>query len=187
MTKMSGLVAILSDDGLSIAEIRDLGPELVDVKPGRAVPLIDVHPQLKSGEKEGENIITLAGDHAERTWSVVSLYSGEDVDAERERRIALPLTVQIPSTGEVFQINMDEKAQRNVAGLATSGIFFKSAAPSTTRQFRDYANKDHTITPDDMIAIGLQAAGRIEAIYQKSWAIKAITPIPADYADDSRW
>jgi len=183
--KLSGLVAILSDDGLSIAEIRDLGPEPVDVKPGRVVPLIDTHPVLKSGEKEGTETIVLNGDHADRTWSVVALYSGADVDVERERRIALPLGVNLPSGS--FRINMDPESQRNIQGLSTAGILLSSAAPGQKTTFRDYDNVNHDLLPSDLIQMGLQVMARIQAVYQKAWALKAISPIPADYADDSHW
>lgn len=71
--KLSGLVAILSDDGLSIAEIRDLGPEPVDVKPGRVLPLDNVEPNIPAGYKRGEPSYSIGADKVTRTWAVSKL------------------------------------------------------------------------------------------------------------------
>lgn len=117
--------------------------------------------------------------------SVVALYSGADVDVERERRIALPLGVALPSGS--FRINMDPESQRNIQGLSTAGILLSSAAPTQKTTFRDYDNVSHDLLPSDLVQMGLQVMARIQAVYQKAWALKAISPIPADYADDSHW
>lgn len=109
------------------------------------------------------------------------------VDAERERRIQEPWTVQMPSNGVVFQVNMDTESQRNIQGLSTIGIVLKTAAPMQATMFRDYANKVHALLPDDLISMGLQVAARIQAVYQKAWALKDNPPIPADFADDKYW
>lgn len=112
--------------------------------------------------------------------------TGAAVDAERERRIGFPLAVAVPS-GASFQINMDPASQRNIQGLSTVGMILKEQAPTQTTSFRDFANVTHDLLPDDLIAMGLQAAARIEAVYQKSWALKAMDPIPGDYSDDAYW
>ena len=108
------------------------------------------------------------------------------IDAERERRIAMPLGVAVPS-GASFRINMDPESQRNIQGLSTAGILLSSAAPTQKTTFRDYDNMTHDLLPADLIQMGLQVMARIQAVYQKAWALKALSPIPADYADDSHW
>lgn len=114
------------------------------------------------------------------------LIDGSAVDTERERRIALPLIVAVPS-GATFPINMDPNAQRNIQGLATAGILLNATAPTQETSFRDYDNQTHALLPGDLIAMGLQVMARIQTVYQKSWALKALAPIPADFADDSHW
>ena len=109
------------------------------------------------------------------------------VNAERERRIQEPWIVQMPSNGAVFQVNMDTESQRNIQGLSTIGIVLKTAAPMQNTMFRDYVNKVHALTPDDLISMGLQIAARIQSVYQKAWALKDNPPIPEDYADDKHW
>ncbi len=112
--------------------------------------------------------------------------TGSAIDVERERRIALPLKVAVPS-GSIFQINMDTESQRNIQGLSTVGIYLSGASPGQTTKFRDYDNAFHDLLPGDLVAMGLQVAQRIQAVYAKAWALKALNPIPEDYADDSRW
>lgn len=111
--------------------------------------------------------------------------TGEQIDAERERRIALPLTVAL-SVGAIT-INMDAYAQRNVQGIASVGQYLLSTGSTALTAFRDYDNISHDLTPSDLISMGLQVAQRIQVVYAKSWAIKAMDPIPQDYADDARW
>ena len=88
---------------------------------------------------------------------------------------------------KVFRINMDEKSQRNIQGLATVGINMALGGITTTVAFRDYDNVMQDLTAEDLRNMGLQAAARIQTVYAKSWALKAMTPIPGDYTDDVYW
>jgi hypothetical protein len=108
-----------------------------------------------------------------------------NVDAERGRRRALPATVTV-SAG-TFQVNMDDTSQANIQGLTTMGLYLSSASPSTIVPFRDFTNQMHNLTPADLISMGLQVASRVQSLYTKSWALKAMTPIPADYTADGYW
>ena len=112
--------------------------------------------------------------------------AGSAVDAERERRIEMPLAVAVPS-GAIFRVNMDPESQRNLQGLATIGIVLKSEAPTQTTSFRDFDNQFHDLLPGDMIAVGLQVAARLETVYRKAWALKDLPEIPLDFADDKHW
>lgn len=189
MTELAGQVAILSEDGQSVTDVRDLGPVPVPVKAGRVLPLITLSQDIPPGYVLGTvPTYTVLADRVEVSYGLVAIPApiGFDVDAERERRIALPLSVAVPS-GASFPINMDPEAQRNIQGLATAGILLNATAPSQETNFRDYENQTHALMPGDLIAMGLQVMARIQAVYQKSWALKAMSPIPADYADDSYW
>ena len=189
MTELAGQVAILSEDGQSVTDVRDLGPVPVPVKAGRVLPLITLSQDIPPGYVLGTvPTYTVLADRVEVSYGLVAIPApiGFDVDAERERRIALPLGVAVPS-GASFRINMDTESQRNIQGLSTVGIYLSSAAPGQKTTFRDYDNGFHDLLPGDLVAMGLQVAQRIQAVYAKAWALKAISPIPADYADDSHW
>jgi hypothetical protein len=110
----------------------------------------------------------------------------DDLDIERERRIALPLTVTVQGIG-TFPINMDDPSQRNTNGLGSSAILLKITANPATVKFRDFNNTDHDMNADQLISMCVQAQQRISAVYTKSWAIKALKPVPADYTDDKYW
>jgi hypothetical protein len=44
-----------------------------------------------------------------------------------------------------------------------------------------------TVTPPEMLALWQGSSAYVSALYAASWEIKALNPIPADYADDARW
>lgn len=111
----------------------------------------------------------------------------EAVNDERLRRIGLTFTATLSAIGAI-PIDMTEQSRSNIAGLTTLAIILAGqgvTTPITT--FRDAANVDHALTPSQAIALGVQAAQRVDAVYKKSWALKAMNPIPADYTADSYW
>ena len=110
----------------------------------------------------------------------------DQIGAERERRIAMPLLVVVPGL-DPFQINMDEKSQRNIQGLASQGVLLLMTSDPTTIQFRDYANEFQQLGGAQLVAMGQQAAARIQACYQAQWALMALDPVPDDYASDAYW
>lgn len=111
-----------------------------------------------------------------------------DIDRERERRIALGVTVSL-STGKSFTVQTrDERDWRNVNGLGTAGLALQVAGDTTTlTPFRDAANVEQQLTPAELVEMGLKVMQHAKAIYTASWALKAMSPIPSDYADDSYW
>lgn len=144
--------------------------------------IIAVYANAQPGYAEEE----VAADDAELLAFLNPPPSGADVDLERERRIALPLTVAVPSA-QSFQINMDGYSQRNLGGLASVGQYLVATQSAQTTAFRGYDDNTYTLTGADLVAMGLQVAQRIQAVYQKSWALKAMDPIPSDYTADSYW
>ena len=112
--------------------------------------------------------------------------TGDDVDAERDRRRYLQISVATSPTG-TFPIDMDAISQLNIQGVATAGLYLASAAPSQTTVFRDANNTSHNLLPSELIAMGLGVQAYIGNLYAKSWALKAMSPIPADFAADSYW
>lgn len=109
-----------------------------------------------------------------------------DVDAERDRRRYLQISVTTSPTG-TFPIDMDATSQLNIQGLVTAGLYLANAAPSQVTVFRDANNTNHNLLPSELIAMGLGVQAYIGNLYAKSWALKAMSPIPADFAADSYW
>lgn len=169
---------------------------LVDDQTGQIVNRIELEDGAKWDPPDGSSIFEdvdgkdIGGTYQGGVYTPPkidpSIIPSSAVDAERERRIALPLGVAVPS-GASFRINMDTESQRNIQGLSTVGIYLSSAAPTQKTTFRDYDNGFHDLLPGDLVAMGLQVAQRIQAVYAKAWALKALSPIPDDYADDSHW
>lgn len=112
---------------------------------------------------------------------------GAAVDAERDRRIALGFTVTMSDNSSFPVQTRDETDFRNITGLSTAALALLGQGSTATMVFRDAVNVNHTLTLADVISLGLQVAAGMEAIYTKSWALKALTTIPIDYADDKFW
>ena len=112
--------------------------------------------------------------------------NSEDINAERERRIALPLMVTVAGLGS-FPIDMGVTSQRNLNGLASAAILRTMQGDTTLVTFRDADNVDQDLTPQQVLQMAMQAAARIDAVYKRSWEIKAMQPIPADFRDDAYW
>lgn len=113
--------------------------------------------------------------------------STADVNRERDRRVFAGTTVVLTGYGPVPLQGRDQD-QTNLLGLVTAASLRIAAGDSvTTTKFRDAANVDHDLTPSQIIEMWSKGSGWISAVYQASWAIKAMDPIPADFADDTRW
>lgn len=130
---------------------------------------------------------------AEDAAEVVAFYSrgqpsiADRVNIERDRRIMAGTTADVEGIGPVplqgrpqDQLNMlalkDTARDLQVAGVTSAVI-----------PFRDGANVEHMLTAEQMVQITDQGKQHITAIYQAAWALKAMDPIPADYADDQWW
>ncbi|MEQ1938628.1 hypothetical protein ABMA46_10260 [Mesorhizobium sp. CN5-321] len=117
----------------------------------------------------------------------VPVASNEDVNAERERRIAAGATVTVTAAGAIPVQGRDVDV-RNLQGLGLAALARVSAGDTTTMTtFRDADNVDHDLTPPQVLELVQRAAGVVEAIITASWAIKAMDPLPADVTDDALW
>ncbi|WP_052182724.1 DUF4376 domain-containing protein [Rhizobium sp. YS-1r] len=104
------------------------------------------------------------------------------INAERARRIIAGKIINgIHVTGR------DEDA-RNLTNLALGAQVRIAGGDSTTlKTFRDGDNIDHDLTPPEIMSLWQQSSEYVSALYAASWALKALDPIPADFADDSYW
>lgn len=109
-----------------------------------------------------------------------------DVNAERDRRIMLPKTVTLPQAGTIT-VDMQNGGRENIGDLGSAAIAKTLASNNTTISFRDSSNVDHDLTNADLIAMGLQIMSQVSALHIKARAIKALSPIPVDFRDDSYW
>lgn len=124
--------------------------------------------------------------YAAEQLSLIREVTKTDLYAERERRISVPLRIVGLSVGSI-EINMDGESQRNLGGLATSGILAKMTGSTNKVEFKAYDNNIYALTGDDLIAMGLQVFGHIQACYRAEWALKDMSPIPHDFTDDKYW
>lgn len=113
--------------------------------------------------------------------------TSSDVNAERDRRVAAGIAVTIDGYGPVPLQGRDQD-QTNLLGLVTAAnLRIASGDTATLTKFRDAENVDHMLTPPQIIEMWLKGSAWISAVYDASWTLKAMDPIPADYANDSRW
>lgn len=109
------------------------------------------------------------------------------VNAERDRRVSAGTTVTIDGYGPVPLQGRDQD-QTNLLGLVTAAnLRIASGDTATLTKFRDVENVDHMLTPPQIVEMWSKGSAWISAVYDASWTIKAMNPIPTDYADDSRW
>jgi hypothetical protein len=114
--------------------------------------------------------------------------AAEEVNAERDRRIALGMLVQPTGVAAPFVMQTrDPEDFRNINGLSTAAIVLKGLDPARVISVRDAADVQHDLTLDQVIELGLQVQAGVSAIYEKSWTLKAMEPIPLDYADNAYW
>lgn len=107
--------------------------------------------------------------------------TAEYVNAERSRRIVL---------GSIFdgvRVTGAEDDTRNLANLAMMAQMRIASGDETLTTYRDGDNIDHALTPAQVILIWQQSTEFVSHLYAKSWALKAMTPIPTDYASDLYW
>lgn len=109
------------------------------------------------------------------------------VNRERDRRERAGVTVAVPGAGPV-PLEGNEKSMRNLQGLAfAASLRIGQGDTTTVTVFRDALNVDHSLVPAQILALWSQGAAYVTALYQASWVLKAMDPIPADYADDAYW
>ena len=112
--------------------------------------------------------------------------TSDDVNAERDRRLrdGLPITV----SGTTIPVQADPLSMTLLTGLGSGATAQITAGNgSATTVFRDAANVDHTLSWNDVQTLALGALAAVSMIYSKSWALKAMSPIPSDYTADSYW
>lgn len=109
-----------------------------------------------------------------------------EVNAERDRRILLPKTVNITS-GKILTVDMANGGRENIDSLAAAALAKQSLNITSTISFRDSSNNDWNLTNEDILEMGLQIVQQVEQIHIKARQIKAMQPIPSNLTDDIYW
>jgi hypothetical protein len=106
--------------------------------------------------------------------------TANEVNVERERRIALGCNVTIVNVGTIY-VTGREQDIRNMSGLGQAAIARIVSGDTTTLvPFRDGYDIIYNLNPSQMLELWQKSAGYVSDVYQASWTLKANT-IPFDY------
>lgn len=137
-----------------------------------------------------------ANNEVVQTYSVVSLNEDEQVEAnlilkdeiniERERRIAKGCFIEVANVGNIA-IRGTNEDMRNLTNLGQLSNMFILTNQNTTIPFRDDTNTVYDLTPTQMSYVWQKAVEYVSSLYQASWNMKEMDPLPQDYTSDSYW
>lgn len=108
------------------------------------------------------------------------------INTERERRISDGCTANIDGVGAI-PIKGGSEDMRNMTNLGMIANLSIMAGSNTPIYFRDNNNAMHALTPTQMSQLWQKAIYYVSLVYQASWALKEISPLPTDYDLDSYW
>ena len=147
-----------------------------------------VNGQELAGPVDEAGAIALYQDAFENPNPTPPPISRAAVNEERKRRIANNQTITL-SDGRTFTVQTrNEEDFRNLNGLVTQAVVYSmSQQLSVEMTLRDADNVDQILTPAQMIETGSKVAAQVERLYEKSWEIKQMSPIPDDYKSDGYW
>lgn len=106
-----------------------------------------------------------------------------DVEAERDRRLLLGKAFSITGYANTIRVSATDTEIKDLLFQFN----WASVNPSSNLQWRDKDKVIHTLTGTQFLALYSAAATYAGTIKATTWTIAALDPIPADYADDSRW
>jgi hypothetical protein len=117
----------------------------------------------------------------------------ERVNQERDRRIVAGAEFTITGIGSPVPMTGREQDKAVYLALLVQAQGAKAAGVTAAiHTFRDGGDTIHTLTPDQVIEMVMQAMAWFEAMMQISWDMKDgagdfTGGIPADFQDDSYW
>ena len=140
-------------------------------------------------EESGRDIYAAAveGEVGEYVEPESATPTSDDVNTERERRIAAGAVVTVTGTNGIAIQGRAEDIL-NLQGLGMGAFARISGGDTTTiTAFRDANNNMHDLTPPQVFQLWQNGAAYTQAVYAASWVIKAMDPIPSDFRDNSYW
>jgi len=99
------------------------------------------------------------------------------INVERARRIAAGRTINN------MPMQLRDEDIRNLQSLAFNASLFMDEIT----EFRDANNKSHQLGAPEILSLWEGTHAYISDVYKASWALKAMEPVPADFADDKYW
>lgn len=131
-----------------------------------------------------------------QTYSVVTLSDSEkdeakiilknEINEERERRIASGCIVSVANVGNI-SIKGTNEDMRNLTNLGQLSNMYILTNQSAIIPFRDNDNIIYNLTPSQMSYVWQKAVGYVSALYQASWTMKDMNPLPQDFTQNSYW
>lgn len=109
------------------------------------------------------------------------------VNEERARRILTGKTFSIGNPIKNVFLVGTQTDKDNLSDLAFAALMRQGNNPNHLTTFRDGNNVDHQLKPAELLELWSVAAAYVSGLYQKSWAIKAMNPIPSDFTNDTYW
>lgn len=110
-----------------------------------------------------------------------------DITRERSRRVAAGTVVTVEGYGEVALQGRPED-QITLGNLAQVSLLRIQQGDTTTiTKFRDRDNVDHSLTPPQIVDMWVKGTQWVSTVYEASWDVKDLDPIPLDYTDDKYW
>lgn len=105
-----------------------------------------------------------------------------EINRERSRRVEL---------GRDFSgiwLSGSDRDQTNMLGIKDTARDLKAAGiDDSVIPFKDGRNVEHLLTAQEFIDLHNAGKQFVQAIYQASWALKKMEPIPQDVGDDKYW
>lgn len=111
----------------------------------------------------------------------------EHVDAEHDRRVLVGKTFTVTGFGEVSLEGSLRTQAVLLAQKDTARDLLAAGVTDPILMLTDRDNVDHYLTADQMIELVNAGKVYMNALHAAKRALKAMDPIPADYADDARW
>lgn len=111
----------------------------------------------------------------------------DKINFERSRRIVQGVPVSVTGYPTPIHLRGLPTDIQTIQGLLSRAQIRVNNNDATTNVFRDMNNVDHTLTPAQMVELGVKAIDWVEQIFVDSWALKAMDPIPEDYSNDIYW
>lgn len=129
-----------------------------------------------------------------KTWTIVAKPrpSGDEINAERDRRIAAGHTFTLPGYGDIpLQGRLQDQINLQARLLAAQAAK-QAGVTDPALVIRDAVNVNHMLTPDQMIALVMAGTAWVEATMQRSWDMKdGVAPFedgaPYDYATNEAY
>ncbi|MBD8554932.1 hypothetical protein IFT84_10390 [Rhizobium sp. CFBP 8762] len=108
-----------------------------------------------------------------------------DVTLERDKRIAAGVRVMIGTIGAI-PVQGREKDQTNLLALKDNARDLVAAGiKKPVMTFRDANDVVHLLTPAQMMELVSKGLAWVSQVYQASWIIKEMNPIPHDFASNA--